>query len=810
MSPSRLLRSIPCLTLALLLTPLATFATPSPTAADPRPAEEPTQAKPKRGGAKKSAKMQTNATLPGNAAAETVASGFNVLEYVAFDAKTKEIEMFGRLDPASSAPPIDYRRVLAEALENTSPQFSLDSDFATFTRGAFAGKNLDQILYTPDRQLTPFGEVTFSVLKLTPPAEGTNADFTSLALRSAGFSLAADLRAELPDADRKISPQTFARWIEILGLVEDYAKFTAAAKEGGGARASAADTFYQKLLQGLAGSLDEKGSEVPAAYRRLRASNSDPDVALREALVLYRRQLQALIVPAIAILAERHQQPAVVYSSADLAKAFGSPPISRPRFSQLDPKTELARLLFEGDVALKSIPFDSALRAIEGYQTFPRWADAYIAADDLGASWDTRYWITWDSATIKESPDRTVAEVGAAKLKVESRSKGSDEPWSAEKIDPRTKAYADELTRRLDAIAERSPALYRLREAAKVVAIASWLQGNGSKPRLDPPGAPWDAPAEVTGFLAMLPYERGERVLWGVWPSGGVDLDLQGKMVIEQDPTLSLEALRARVGGAKPPAAPLDPAAERMQSLLAPVDPRGLTTSRAQLEKRRLDQEVASTRGLRDLMVRQRSARDGLAVMSEYLMKTQQGQATTLQEGGRALARAAAALAQVRASLPTASGAEREARAAPSLDDAALAARATALLPELEALAPESIHSFNPALTARLDALAGDEGLAPVASGVLAAAARLMDLEQRDPAAFTRLASDSPAVQPFLANAALGDLALSSYHDEARTLADLLPNLSTGMQTDAALNRNLTARLAQIESGRQALEALRQ
>jgi hypothetical protein len=85
-----------------------------------------------------------------------------------------------------------------------------------------------------------------------------------------------------------------------------------------------------------------------------------------------------------------------------------------------------------------------------------------------------------------------------------------------------------------------------------------------------------------------------------------------------------------------------------------------------------------------------------------------------------------------------------------------------------------------------------------------------MDLEQRDPAAFTRLASASPSVKPFLTDAVLGDLALSSYQDEARSLTELLPNLSTGMQTEAALNANLSVRLTQIESGRQALDALRQ
>jgi hypothetical protein len=759
--------------------------------------------------------MQTHAPAPGSAEAGTVTTGFNVLEYVAYDPETRGIEIYGHLDNASTAPPIDYRRVLAEALENPAPQFSLDSDFATFTRGAFANKNLDQILYTPDRKLTPFGEVTFGVLKLTPPAAGTNADFTSLALRSAGFSLAADLRAELPDTDRKISPQTLARWIEILALQQDYEEFTAAARDGGSTRLTSADTFYGKLLQGLAGSLDEKGGEIAATYRRLRASNSDPDVALREALVEYRHQLQALIVPAIAILAERRQQPAVVYSSTDLAKAFGTPPISRPKFSQLDPKTELARLLFEGDVALKSIPFDSALRAVEGYQTFPKWADSYIAAEDLGTSRDTRYWITWDSATIKESPDRTVAEVGSTRLKVESRSKGSDEPWSAEKIDPRTKAYADELTRRLDAIAERSPALFRLREAAKVVAIASWLQGNHLKPQLDPPGAAWDAPAEVTGFLAMMPYARGDRVLWGVWPSGGVDLDLQGKMVIEQDPKLSRDALKARVGGPKPAAPPLDPATERMQTLLAPIDPRGLTTSRGQMEKRRLDERVTAAWRVRDLIARQRSARDGVAVMTEYLVRSQRGQAQALQDCGRALARAAAALTQAMASLPPpppgqAGATQDGARAAPPMDGAALRARAVALLPQLEALDPQSIYSFTPARIGQFAALAGDAGLAPVASGVAAAAARLMDLEQRDPAAFTSLASASPSVRPFLTDAVLGDLALSSYQDEARALTDLLPNLSTGMQTEAALNSNLGVRLTQIESGRQALDALRQ
>jgi hypothetical protein len=223
---------------------------------------------------------------------------------------------------------------------------------------------------------------------------------------------------------------------------------------------------------------------------------------------------------------------------------------------------------------------------------------------------------------------------------------------------------------------------------------------------------------------------------------------------------------------------------------------------------------MTAARGILGLIGRQRSARDGVAVMGEHLLNVQRGQAEALREGGRALARAATVLTQATSALPAASddraGApENGARAAPPIDGEQLAARAAALLPQLDALDPRAIQSFDPGRIPEFSALAGDSGLAPVASGVAAVASRLMDLEQHDPAAFGRLASTNPALKPFLANASLGDLALTSYDDEARGMKGLLPNLSTGMQTEAALTSDLNARLAQIESGRRELDGLR-
>lgn len=476
---------------------------------------------------------------------------FNVLEALSIDA-SGTVELFGRNDPEGPKEPILYRQVLREALANSgAPQFSLDSDFSGFTRQMLAGKRMEDLFYSGPGKLSPFGVAALQALKVPVP-QGDNADFTAELLHQAGFSLAAELHRTLPPGENVPSSATRAGWVRLLGLSGDLRRFLDQVKANPGNSEGASDRFYGELLQGLAHSMAPRSPRLVAIYRKARAAGSKPDGALGAALTGFLQAYNALTVTSVSILLERHEQAAVVLDADALQQALGVTPISRPRFVNLEPGSQLARILFEGDVALKSLPLDQSLTAVEGFRTFPEWARHTIGPDGLGQVQTNRLWISLEGAQveIRESSDGKIASFGKVQMKVESRTKDAGESWNAERQDERTQAYADLLTRHFDALAERVPALHQLREAAKMVALAKWIHRKGLEPTLDHETVAWQAPEQVNGFLAMIPSHQDGRLYWGVLPSGGVDFDFD--IVVTTDPSLTLESLRRRAAARRP------------------------------------------------------------------------------------------------------------------------------------------------------------------------------------------------------------------------------------------------------------------
>lgn len=468
---------------------------------------------------------------------------FNVLEAISIDA-SGTLELFGKHDPQGPQDPIPFRQVLGEALANSgAPQFSLDSDFSGFTRQMLAGKRMEDLFYSSPGQLSPFGKATLQALQVPVPEDGRT-DFTAELLHQAGFSLAADLHKTLAPGEHLPSSATRAQWVRLLGLSADLGRFLDQIKANPGQHDPAADRFYGEFLQGLAQSMAPESPHLLALYREARAGGSKPDVALGRAMAGFLEAYNALTVTSVSILLDRHHQAAVVLDAHALQQAMGVTPTSRPRFVNLDPGSQLARILFEGDIALKSLPLDRSLTDVEGYRTFPEWARHSIGPDEVGRVQTHRLWISLEGAQveIRESADGRIASVGKVKMQVESRTKGGGESWNAERRDERTQAYADLLTLHFDALAERVPALFQLREAAKVVALAKWIRSKGLQPTLPHATSTWQAPEEVEGFLAMIPSQQDNRLYWGVLPSGGVDFDFD--IVVTTDPTLTLESLR--------------------------------------------------------------------------------------------------------------------------------------------------------------------------------------------------------------------------------------------------------------------------
>jgi hypothetical protein len=116
-------------------------------------------------------------------------------------------------------------------------------------------------------------------------------------------------------------------------------------------------------------------------------------------------------------------------------------------------------------------------------------------------------------------------------------------------------AYARHLTSRYDEYARALPDLHRLREAAKILALAHWAQSRGVK--LVPPGPPAPAkplPASFQrGFWTGNFFSNSERYFFGLVAIGGVDFgpDVGSDWVqTHEDRMLGSTALQQLAGSA--------------------------------------------------------------------------------------------------------------------------------------------------------------------------------------------------------------------------------------------------------------------
>jgi len=671
---------------------------------------------------------------------------FNVLEAASIDA-SGTLELFGK-NNLKGPEPIPFRQVLEEALRNSgAPQFSLDSDFSGFTRQMLAGKRMEDLFYSGPGQLSPFGKATLQALKVALP-EGDQADFTAEVLHQAGFSLAAELHRALAPGENVPSSATRAQWVRLLGLSDDLRRFLEQAKASPERHESASDRFYGEFLQQLAHSMAPHSPQLVALYRDARAAGSKPDPALGKALMGFLEAYNELTVTSVSILLERHHQAAVVLDADALQQAMGVTPVSRPRFVNLEPESQLARILLEGDVALKSLPLDSSLTDVEGFKTFPEWARHSIGPDDLGRVQTNRLWISLEGAQveIRESPDGRIASLGKVQMKVESRTKGAGESWNTERRDERTQAYADLLTRHFDALAERVPALHQLREAAKVVALAKWIRSKGLEPNLDHEPVTWQAPEEVKGFLAMIPSQQSGRLYWGVLPSGGVDFEFD--IVVTTDPTLTLDSLRQRA------------AAQRPLSDLQRVS--------LQQHIKRYQAEMQRAQALEQALAQ--TEKSSAEPLSSYLEETHRRSREALRLSGTGLV----------ASVDALLGVEKElAELSDEVESSFLAAMATAgATPPMAQFA--SLQAQSAQLSSTLDGLEHmgslDATLAPlpdllatVDTWVVAA----MKLEGEDAAELAAVSPKAPSLETFVVEA-LGTLVAFALYREHSVAVELL------------------------------------
>lgn len=605
----------------------------------------------------------------------------NVLDQVILDPASGKVAMIGHYDDRFNTGPIPYLDMLKTALVYPKPKFDLNDNsqqqLATIDQQlkdwptkefipAHSSLEQDRQLMLkvwasacgllPEELVTLFNYVNFSRKEVTPPAHIRK--IQGKILRNLGFTEAAEAY-DLVSQARADAP---VKALQRLGRNAEAQAILARAGDPTTARGLLTAAVYLAILEEI---------HVPEGEV----------VNLRHDLTHDRRTWQDVVVTAQGSLLPIRSST----DSRDLAKTtlntiMLSARGSRTLFAQLkdqetvlqpvdlDRTSQLTRVLFEADYSLKSlVVMPHLFRHIPGAMSLQE----YEIQKGV-SSRRTQHWLEPKQVAMTVSPGRRVLAFGLAQM--DYRTRPLDET-GAEVDSGETGQLYDEwcaaLTNHYDEYARVMPAFHKVREAAKIIALANWLIAE--KVRVDLSGVhqeKWDASVTVPGFWrAGLSYVAKGNDEYSEWVqvgyAGGVTFKRQNWTQVTPAPPatetgasrqlalsagLGQQAVQAAQSGDLEAARHLaELSAQAMTGRLspselakmniavpnakpAPVSPAGVQLQQAMLQRTNqqivaLRQNPASARAaadaLKELNRLYDEVRDKPAAASDYLVKLQ-------------------------------------------------------------------------------------------------------------------------------------------------------------------------------------------
>jgi len=512
---------------------------------------------------------------------------FNVLCYAFVDPKTGEITLIGIYDPAYASGPIPYYDLLADALQNPYPKFSLeydpsdpavrriqqtiDNEMSRVTRdvnyGAAWMKRLMTAAFDPRSQAEDRLVLEQRLRKLgIPPDVFTaymawdgesglyNAEFRQkMGLFTAkllagvgidervGYGIIAlkDFENAVKDkyygrapADGEQLMDKTMRLFTYLGIESDFHRLrqemAAGRLQGPRATTELLACVYGGFLRGL----QVPESEVNSLIERYRAGRIPEQVLTDKKNARY-AELGARSL-------SRNLLNGFRFSGKHLSRIYSLPPVmSGAKLFGSPPDSPIMRVFFDGDYTLKYITSAAAdSKSVPGAMSF----DAYlgVAADRAGASAGklpiqgvNRYWIFPGTVQMDGLPDGGGVRFVSANVRIGAEPleelKGSDSRGTD--FYRRTlNQYGEHLTSQYDAYARMYPSFHIIRETEKVIALARWIKSRRAPVHvheMKPANPP--VPQRVEGFWGLTYSVRPTGMTDSIylWIVGGVAFSQQ-------------------------------------------------------------------------------------------------------------------------------------------------------------------------------------------------------------------------------------------------------------------------------------------
>ena len=471
---------------------------------------------------------------------------FNVLDKVFFDPKTGTVSLIGHRDSRYGSSRIPYLQHLAALLDQPHPQISLDwtpqserqvdrlfrrMDSAS-EMGRLTAQSISGSWFGSDGRPTLLGQRMFRMFGIVPSGGSwrgmTRFQVIATLLENTGNRRGAAILRGLEVFQRDIKTSRGSQaLVDFLAIADAsmsrqdainlYNQLVNEVRQGRRSKESSLAVLFRKLLAGMEQGLQFSRGSITNIFdremRRRRNAGQAYDVAIAEA----NRQMKTVLRRALETALSRKDE--VVMPVTDVEAELGAKPMVVPRFIRLDPKSQLARVMFEADYLGKSLLFKPELKnSIPGYKTeYAFYADR-PGRKLSGATTDRRMWISIASLDLRKSKSGKTLETRKAMMRFNVRNvrNGRDVTTSN---DP----YGNLLTSLYGKFSEKFPVLHELREIATLSGVAKWIQTQSPGYRLPRSGrARWSAPQQVPGFIYLIWSPHRVNVVM-VAP-GGIDL----------------------------------------------------------------------------------------------------------------------------------------------------------------------------------------------------------------------------------------------------------------------------------------------
>ncbi len=481
----------------------------------------------------------------------------NVLKSVLVDPARGTVEFIGTYDPAYDTGPIPYRQLLEAAVQSPEPGFSLDPDPATFQRAREiydrerddlmrifgSGRNdqaisawfrrwVDLILGHPlleiDRQLfldkmavevgltKPELVNLFNYVNMggvTRPAPAAILETQVRLLEHEGFAQGAPAYRLY----REGTADSLMRAADTLGQADQARQLLGEPEMAGktaAERLAALQAFVAcRVARSLNAVNDQQAGAFFAQVRQGKLSLANLDTWLQQRILPDRTADGRYVV--------YHVLSGFPLSNELLAYFYGvTAPQALLRFVHLDGSTALARIFYEADYVLKTIDMTQEIfHSIPGHKTFFQIRTAERPARLTGIRWT----LVPQDVSLMASGDRREVDFGPSRVELEGHSSSivDSDPATPEAVAETERLagiYRAQINDHYDVYAREYPPLQRLREAAKILAFARWMNqqriplapdpGARSVPGWGAGSRAWTPPSRVTGlyhvYMSMM------------------------------------------------------------------------------------------------------------------------------------------------------------------------------------------------------------------------------------------------------------------------------------------------------------------